>query len=92
MLTQEGEGTARDCLSRSGLDDSARPLTIIGAHNTSAMDPSVARHSPELVSDSSLTKKKSNCYRQVQATVRLSPAAILSDPLFQTSLCKHCNL
>ncbi|PWZ30018.1 hypothetical protein Zm00014a_040754 [Zea mays] len=68
MLTQEGEGTARDCLSRSGLDDSARPLTIIGAHNTSAMDPSVARHSPELVSDSSLTKKKSNCYRQVQAT------------------------
>ncbi|KAG0540979.1 hypothetical protein BDA96_03G456000 [Sorghum bicolor] len=58
-LTREGEGTARECLSRSGLDDS---------HNTSAMNPSVSRHSPELVGGSSLTKKKSSCYHQVQTT------------------------
>ncbi|CAD6234937.1 unnamed protein product [Miscanthus lutarioriparius] len=59
MLTREGEGTAHECLSWSGLEDS---------HNTSAMNPSVSRHSPELVSGSSLTKKKSSCYRQVQTT------------------------
>ena len=82
MLTQEGQGTARDCLSRSGLDDSARPLTIIGAHNTSAMNPSVARHSPELVGGSSLTKKKSSCYRQVQTTVRTT--------FFQNCFCFPC--
>jgi len=36
LLTGEGESTARDCLSRSGLDDSAGPLTITNAHNASA--------------------------------------------------------
>ncbi|PAN26556.1 hypothetical protein PAHAL_5G021300 [Panicum hallii] len=36
LLTGEGESTARDCLSRSGLDDSAGPLTMTNAHNASA--------------------------------------------------------
>ena len=36
LLSGEGESTARDCLSRSGLDDSAGPLTITNAHNASA--------------------------------------------------------
>ncbi|XP_039850711.1 crossover junction endonuclease MUS81-like isoform X3 [Panicum virgatum] len=36
LLTGEGESTARDCLSRSGLDDSAGPLMITNAHNASA--------------------------------------------------------
>ncbi|KAG2594359.1 crossover junction endonuclease MUS81-like isoform X2 [Panicum virgatum] len=36
LLSGEGESTARECLSRSGLDDSAGPLTITNAHNASA--------------------------------------------------------
>ncbi|PUZ53019.1 hypothetical protein GQ55_5G020400 [Panicum hallii var. hallii] len=36
LLTGEGESTARDCLSRSGLDDSAGPLMMTNAHNASA--------------------------------------------------------
>ncbi|XP_062208067.1 crossover junction endonuclease MUS81-like isoform X2 [Phragmites australis] len=35
MLTEEGEGTAHDCLSRSGLGDSVGPLIITSAHNIS---------------------------------------------------------
>jgi hypothetical protein len=30
--------------------------------------------------------------RKSKYDLRLSPASILSYPLFQTSLCKHCNL
>ncbi|CAO1943015.1 unnamed protein product [Urochloa humidicola] len=35
LLTEEGENTARDCISRSGLGDSAgpRPLVITSTHN-----------------------------------------------------------
>lgn len=68
-LTKEGEDTARDCLSRSGLDASAGPLTITSVHNTSAAchDSSVSRHSPELARGSSLTKKQSSCYGQIQS-------------------------
>ncbi|CAL4959479.1 unnamed protein product [Urochloa decumbens] len=38
LLTGEGENTARDCLSRSGLDDSAgpRPLMTTSTHNAPA--------------------------------------------------------
>ncbi|RCV29026.1 hypothetical protein SETIT_5G450200v2 [Setaria italica] len=36
LLTKEGESTARDCLSRSGLDDSAGPLLINSSHSASA--------------------------------------------------------
>jgi len=52
-LTVEGEGTARDCLSQSRLYDFAWPLMIISAHNTSAMNPSVVRHSPEPIAKGS---------------------------------------
>ncbi|WVZ67444.1 hypothetical protein U9M48_016519 [Paspalum notatum var. saurae] len=67
-LTEEGEGTACDCLSRSGLDDSAGPLTITGAHNTTPCHNTVARHIPELVCGSPLTKKQNSCYAQVKST------------------------
>ncbi|TVU36881.1 hypothetical protein EJB05_18834 [Eragrostis curvula] len=44
-LTQEGHATARDCLSRAGLDDSAGLLDISGAHNTSTASHSSEHHS-----------------------------------------------
>ncbi|KAL6853411.1 hypothetical protein ACP4OV_019440 [Aristida adscensionis] len=34
-LSEEGERTVRDCLSRPGLGDSAEPLTTTSGHNTS---------------------------------------------------------
>ncbi|KAK3166482.1 hypothetical protein QOZ80_1AG0046330 [Eleusine coracana subsp. coracana] len=82
MLTEEGEKTARDCLSQPGFGDSEGPIVITSIHNTS-VDPvaetmsgpfmtirrsrtSVARHSPKLVWDSSPKKVQSSYKAQVQ--------------------------
>ncbi|KAJ1255880.1 hypothetical protein BS78_K139900 [Paspalum vaginatum] len=78
-ITEEGEDTARDCLSRSGLDDSAGLLTITGAHTTAACHNSVPMHIPELVCGSPLRKNLSSCYGQVKSTNYYGEGPIFCD-------------